>query len=284
MMVRLLVTITKKSMSIRLVAISTAFFFAFVLFLGGIAVAQEASVGADASAEVSTEVKSERSKTGAFQFIKNVRANLQGKRDVIKEAREEEKDIRQDVRSTIKAEANVDVRREMKDAEKERRADVREEKKEQREEIKEKREEARGGLRARVHNLLRAHLGAIVNRLTVSLRYFDNMVKRMESRIQKLKDRGVDTTSVEASLATAVNLIATAKTDVKAITDAVDAVADTSDSAALKEELREAITKATASVKAAHRALVDTAHALIALVRVSAEADANVDADVDADN
>ena len=114
-----------------------------------------------------------------------------------------------------------------------------------------------------------------MRRMNAALNQFENIVTRIESRIEKLKARGVDTASVEASLSTSVGLVATAKVDVQALSTLVASVTESSDAASVKEQLRAAIDKATGSVKAAHRALLDTAKALSALVRVSAEAEAS---------
>ncbi|OGG45040.1 hypothetical protein A2673_03040 [Candidatus Kaiserbacteria bacterium RIFCSPHIGHO2_01_FULL_50_13] len=292
-------------MSIRF-AIPVALSLALVLFSWSVAFAEESSAEASAGAEATAEVKAERTEARPLQLLKDIRANLFGERrdvkeeikagreeergiradikaerdatvEVRKEMRAEEQERRADVRTDVKAETNIEVRKEMRVEEQERRADVRAD-------MQEKREEMRDGLRARVHNLLRAQLGAIVNRLTVSLRYFDTMVGRIESRIEKLSDRGLDVAGVEASLAVAVDLIVTAKVDVQAIVDVVEGANDTSDPASLKAELRSAITKAVASVKAAHRALIGVAREMVALVRASASVDANVEVEVDTEN
>ena len=142
--------------------------------------------------------------------------------------------------------------------------------------------ELRANIKERLQVLFRTHLGSIMARLNAAIQHFDNIAVRIESRIEKLDEAGVDTATVETSLSTAVEANAAAETNVNALSSLVASVTDGSNAETVKAEIRAAIHKATASIKVAHRAFLDTAKQLSALVRASAEI--NSDASVDTGN
>ena len=228
--------------SLRILLIVSVLIFASA----SMASAQDTSVETSASVETNTGGQLPQ-KPRPLQLLHDVRANV--KNTVLGEIRD------------MKIETRVDLKVATTGAEK--RAVVQD----ARGEFK----EVRSNVKERLQALFRTHLGSAIARLNAALRHFDNIVERIESRIEKLKGRGVDTTSVEASLATSVGLIAVAKADVQALSDLLSSVSPTSDPETVKAGVRAAIEKATASVKAAHRSLVDTAKQLAALVRASVE-------------
>ncbi|HEY4519807.1 MAG TPA: hypothetical protein VJH33_02100 [Candidatus Paceibacterota bacterium] len=232
----------------------SAVFVALILFAGATTIRAEEGAPATSPDTLGATV---REKVRPLQIIKE-------------EARVEKKEEKKAERVLKKEEKKVEriEKMEEKKVERAEKKDEKKENREVREEAKEKAKEDRG-VKARVNNLLRAHLGAIINRLTVSVRHFETLVERMESRIQKLQDRGFDTTAVEALLRGAVGLIVEAKADVETIKNMVDSATDATDTTTLKQQLRGAITEATASVKAAHQALTDVAKALTRIVRAS---------------
>lgn len=142
--------------------------------------------------------------------------------------------------------------------------------------------EARAGFKDRLHALVRTHLGAAIARLNVAIRHFEKFVERIESRIEKLSGRGVDTSSVEALLSGTTEKIEIAKGDAQALIDLISTVTDTSDADTVKAEIRAAIQTAKESVKAAHRALKETIRVLVELVRNAKEI--NTDTSIDEDD
>lgn len=188
-------------------------------------------------------------------------------------------DLRDDARERIielregMQDRRIEVRAEMQSATsgEERRSIIREAR-EDREEMRDRAQEIRGNIKERLQALVRTHVGAVVKRSENALNMFDNLVNRMESRIDKLKERGADTASVEASLSSSVSLIATAKADLGALQTLVASVKESSDPATVKTQIRTAIEKVTASIKAAHASLLATARSLAQLsASVSAE-------------
>lgn len=221
---------------------------AVVLGFMGVNFAHAEETGASAEANVSVEATLPP-KPNPLQII---RANL---RENIKEHRTE---VLTDLKN---ATAGAERRGVMQDA-------------------RDDRAEFRANIKERLQTLMRTHIGWIIHRLNAALNHFDNIVTRIESRIEKLQARGVDTASVEASLLTATGLMATAEIDVQALSDLIDSVTPDSDPATVKAEIRAAIEKTTASVKAAHRALLATAKMLTELVRTSIEVHATSSVEV----
>lgn len=136
-------------------------------------------------------------------------------------------------------------------------------------------------LKERIQALARTHLGGAITRLSAAIRHFENIAERIESRIEKLNERGIDTASVEASLEAAVALTATAKVNVGALKDLINSVTDFSDPETVKAEIRAAIEKATASVKAAHQQFIKAARELSALVQTSIEINSETTVDTE---
>lgn len=147
----------------------------------------------------------------------------------------------------------------------------------------EDRKEFRENIKERLQVLVRTHIGSAIARLNAAIRHFERFTDRIESRITKLEERGMDTTSVEASLATAISLTATAKADVDALSTLVASVTAESDPETVKAEIRAAIQKAVESVKAAHKAFKETVRELAALVKASVEVEAEVDVNTEAE-
>lgn len=254
-------------MTIRTYSVLTMVCVVASLFLVSVAIAEEGTTG------VST---TERPKVRPLQMLKE--KITENKQERLEE-REEKKAERVE-----KLEEKKIERVGIKEENKVERAGVKEEKREMKTEVRERVKEKVDGIKSRVNNLLRAQLGAIINRLNSSVRHFETLVERIESRIQKLQDRGFDTVSVDALLRTAVGLVAEAKADVQTIKNLVEGVSDITDTAALKEQLRGAVTEATASVKAAHQSLVDVVKALTRIVSSSVDDDSkgkNVEVETD---
>jgi len=237
---------------------TTLLLLALVLVFASMSIAraEETSVEGNASAEANVNIQSPKPRP--LQILNNIRANIKDK--IQGEVRDFKMEVRTDLRSATSGAERKDI---IKDA-------------------REQKQEFRSNMKERLQALFRTHLGSAIARLNAALRHFDNFVERIESRIEKLKERGIDTASVETSLASSVSIIATAKVDVQALSDLLSSVSDTTDVETVKAAIRAAIEKATASVKAAHRSLVEVAKALSALVRASVEI--NSETTVDANN
>ncbi len=191
----------------------------------------------------------------------------------LKEFKENAKDAIKDV----SAKARIEMRAASSSGEKK---NIMENLREKKEDLKNDRKEKMQSFKERIQLLARTHIGASINRFTAAINHFENIAERIESRIDKLNDRGINTVNVEASLKTAVDLTATAKADVAALKTLLNSVTDTSDPATVKAQIRAAIEKATASIKAAHQALMKTARELSALVRASGGINSTTTVDV----
>lgn len=119
---------------------------------------------------------------------------------------------------------------------------------------KERRDEARDRAKERILMIA----GKIAERLQAAVDRYNGMVERIESHIDKLKDRGVNTTEMEAKLAVAVDEISDAQDSVDALIVALETSVD--DDATVKENfarVRDLIKETTEQLKEAHRALVE---------------------------
>ncbi len=139
--------------------------------------------------------------------------------------------------------------------------------------------EIRGNVKERIEMLVRTHVGAIIRRAENAINMFANLAERMEMRIDKLQAVGANTASVEASLDASLSLVAAAEADLEALKDLVASVRESSDTEAVRAQLRAAVAKVTASIKAAHASLLSTARSLAQL-----SATVTVDADAETSN
>jgi hypothetical protein len=141
-----------------------------------------------------------------------------------------------------------------------------------------------GGLKA----LVMMHGGAIKNRFRLAIEHLNNLLERMDTRLGKMADAGVDTAAaaklkVEAELA-----VDKAEADAKAVADFAATAEDTTDRASFKAELEAKMRTAGQSVKAAHQAVVKAVRALVQLAKdnkpkVDAEASVETSATVETD-
>ena len=240
-------------MQVSLRQLSLVCSIALVLLVVGVGTAlvhAETIVETSASTEISAEVQTAPLKTRPLQLLREKSMELKEKaRTQVEDLKDEATEIRTNVRIDLKNASSGPERHDI---------------------VRDARTELKANLKERLQALFRTHLGSVIARLNIALQHFNNFVSRIESRIEKLQERGVDATSVEASLTVAVSAIATAEADVEALSSLVSSVTDASDTETVKAEIRATINKAVESVKAAHRALVATTKDLVALVRASA--------------
>jgi hypothetical protein len=116
---------------------------------------------------------------------------------------------------------------------------------------------------AQIKAMVRVHAGLIKQRFQLALRHFDNLLARIESRIDKLKAEGVATASVEAELSLAETANATAKADVQAVADFINSVDDSDDRATVRAELTAKVQQAQTSIRKAHQAIMKVVRALV---------------------
>jgi hypothetical protein len=124
-------------------------------------------------------------------------------------------------------------------------------------EMREKMAERRGEILKRITNQMILRMNAAIERLT-------KLADRIDSRIVKLKEKGVDTAKAEANIAIARTKIAAAKAAVAAAGNGVESASIQADASASSTKpsdpgrtVREALTQARTAVFAAHKAIVD---------------------------
>lgn len=235
--------------------VQAATLFASILLVGGAHIAQAQEVGVEAEVEISAQATTSRpslpSRSPRQQPLMQLREDA---RERIIDLREGMQDRRAEIRVEMQNASSGEERR-----------TIIKQLRENREEIRDRAQEIRGNIKERLQVLVRTRVGAVIKRSENALNMFDNLVSRMESRIEKLKERDANTTSVEASLSASIALIATAKADLGSLQALVASVQESSDPATVKAQLRAAIEKVTASIKSAHASLLATARALAQL-------------------
>jgi len=116
-------------------------------------------------------------------------------------------------------------------------------------------------LRTKTVNRIKTYFSKILRRLTAAQTRLDKIEDRIASRIDKLKEKGVDTSKAEAALIQAENAgsaAASAIDNAQLEIGAIDAQSAT---------VREAVSAAKTAVKQAKQALVSYHKALVAAIR-----------------
>lgn len=145
------------------------------------------------------------------------------------------------------------------------------------------REHATGTPFQGLKNLIKMHGGAIKNRFRLAIAHMNNILDRIETRLGKLADAGVDVSSATQLKVKAETAVAKAEVDAKAVADFVETASDSTDRAAFKAELETKLRTAHQSVKAAHAAVMKAVRALVALgkdAKIKVDADASVETTV----
>ncbi len=139
---------------------------------------------------------------------------------------------------------------------------------ERKERMEERKQEHRGEILKRISTQMIARMEAAIERFTT-------MALRLDSRVAKLKEKGVNTATAEANIGVARTKVAEATTAVglakSSVQSAVTAASSTPSSDAGKS-VREALQKAREAVVAAHKALVVAIASLKANVKIEAGA------------
>lgn len=220
----------------------------------------------DANASTSADVKFR-----PLRILNETRLDLKAEgKNILNNFKDARIDLRADTKAEVRNASTTEERKNILRDAREDRADLR----------ADFRADLSANIKERVQLALRASLGAIVNRMNAAAERFDNIQARMESRIEKLKAEGATTASVEASVDAAEALKVQAKADIQALTTLIASVNDSTDRETFKTEIRAAVQKATASIKATHSAFLRAAEQLKALVNVSAKVETNTNVEV----
>jgi len=153
----------------------------------------------------------------------------------------------------------VQEKKEMREAD---RAAMKEEMKEKRDALSERRDEQRGKLREAAARRIESFFARMYKRFEAAVERLDQLAIRIGSRIEKLKERGIDTSKSESLLATGKTRIQEAKDillDVKG-TDTAITESDTPKDVFMN--VRDELKRAKEALKEAHAALVQSIRAL----------------------
>lgn len=244
----------------------TAALLAGSLGFSGAALANAQEVSVEAEVAATTTRPKPRILPIPPDRINDLRVEAQER---IKDLRDGMKDTRIEIRTEMRDASTSDERREIIKNVIEGRAEVRAD-------IRDRAQEIRGDLKQRLQELAKSHIGSILRRSENALNMFGNFVERIETRIEKLQENGANTSSVEASLRASVALVAEAKADHDALARFIASVEASQSADDVRAQIREAVRELTASIKAAHGALLKTARELVQL-SVSVRAEASTD-------
>src|SRR3989338_3660464 len=136
-----------------------------------------------------------------------------------------------------------------------------------RKEIIGERQASTTALREQQKTLARQHLKLIGERYRVAIKQFENLATRIQSRIDKMKTVGADTSSAESALATALSIIAQLKTDAQAIVGSLSQVETGTGAKAARSQVEASVKKINAEIKSARDALESSVKALMKVPR-----------------
>lgn len=140
-------------------------------------------------------------------------------------------------------------------------------------------------VRASARELIADRFSTIMHRLVNALERFDQILARIDSRIEKLRAGGVDVSAAVSASATASASIDSASA---AVADAKLAIETAASSETPREHIREvraAVRAAVETVKAAHQALKDALRVLKSILpKPDASASVEVEGSVDVNN
>lgn len=144
---------------------------------------------------------------------------------------------------------------------------------EKREEMKERMEERRGEIMKRMSERM-------IDRMTAAIERLTKLTDRIDSRIAKLSEKGVDTTTAKANVAIARTKLADAGAAVVAAQGAVAGAVSAADAATgsttpsgAGKAVRDSLEKARLAVVDAHKAIVEAVKSLKANAKVEGHAE-----------
>jgi len=140
------------------------------------------------------------------------------------------------------------------------------EREERREEIQNQTEEKRAQIEERrMANLEKAwsnYANSMIRRFDLAIAWLETMEERINSRIEKLKEGGVDTTETEAFMASADSAIESAKEAVSDLKDAMELALESETPAIEIRSARALVEEARLAIKSAHSEMVKAVRSL----------------------
>ena len=116
-------------------------------------------------------------------------------------------------------------------------------------------EAKREEMKARAREHMKKFLGQIIERLSAAVERAEKLIDRITSRIEKLKERGIDTTAAEGFLSDASGFIDQAKTTISSIPGAIDTAVASDELRGAFEGVRSLIEKAKGEIKSAYESI-----------------------------
>src|SRR3989344_4298661 len=192
------------------------------------------------------------------QNRETIRDEIETKREALKQEMEQK---REEIKNRTEEE-----RESLKNRIEERREELKQNLEERREELKNEIEERKQNATDKITERVNQFVTKIIERFNTAANRLDILVIRIESRIEKIEARDIDTTEAKGLLVIAKEKIDTAKTSISLITlpEITEDTASTTASSIKKafETTKIQIEQAKKDLKAAHTALVDVINSL----------------------
>lgn len=216
-------------------------------------------------------------KAGAEEARQGIRED---RREFMKDTLMERKEMHVDVKAALEAATTPEERQAILKNAREDRAAFRVRVKADAEVLRADFKERRGGIRDERRELVGEHLSAVMRRLVNALERFDQILARIDARIEKLRAEGGDVAAAIAASATASASIDAASSAVANAHASIEVAATADTPREHIDAVRAAVRAAIDAVKAAHRALKDALMAIKDLARPAAAVEASVETEV----
>lgn len=130
-----------------------------------------------------------------------------------------------------------------------------------REELRQRLESARAERQAQLDSKrrerIRAYFSRMIKRFEAAIARLERLIERIEARIAKLKEQGENTSTVEARVTEAKDLLQDAKSDVEAVNQTLEEILNSSDPKSEFKAVREFISDTKHKLIEVHRMLVE---------------------------
>ncbi len=186
----------------------------------------------------SEEIEAMKSSSDVETRNRGIQLEAELKLKAEREAREANREGREEQKNTIKA--NIEAKREA---------------------VQEAVKERREAVAKQVLERLEKFISTVVTRFESAVERLDTLSARIQSRIDKLAEAGIDVSESQKSLDEAKTKIQLAKDEVAKIKPKADEVVG-GDARALYPELKEVVGKAKEAIKEAHSALIEVVKGL----------------------
>ena len=217
------------------------FLFALASFLalqaeGAYAEETTGTSGTVAGATSSLQMKKQEEARRLLERKNTIQNNLQEKRTDIKSNILEKRASSSETR--IKVKANIEGKRASST--------------EKRAELQERRQENVEKIKTQVRERMRKFIGVIIERLEAAVLRMEKLIERISSRIEKLKEKGVDTLKAEEYLEAAKTDVGQARTIIEGIPAALEDALLSEELRGSFEGIRELIQNVKEEVRSAH--------------------------------